>query len=330
MRRKSRVWLSLCAAYLTVFAGATRAQDQSSVPSDPIETEYSSGLEFVGPDIYRSFSKLPTYRAFLPEFVDLSDLMPTPGDQGKLNACVGWAVGYAVRSYYSVAVEKKPRNDLLFIASPGYIFNETRKDKDCREGSQIPNALNFRLVKGSLSLADYPQTYRCTRPNDAEMHKATSFRIKKWGVVDLTKIDDVKGQLANQNPIIVGMQSPKGFQHLRGDQVLQSGGTILGPHALVLVGYDEKKQAFKVMNSWGQGWGNKGFGWVSYDAFRAYVREAYAMFVTPLPQTVAKSEVTAPESKAKQKIVVERVICLVLRQSQTSPLTGQFRLDHLS
>ena len=55
-----------------------------------------------------------------------------------------------------------------------------------------------------------------------------------------------------------------------------------GGHAMVIVGYDDRKQAFKLINSWSTDWGKKGFGWVSYDLLEATVAngdrfEAYVM-----------------------------------------------------
>ncbi len=35
-------------------------------------------------------------------------------------------------------------------------------------------------------------------------------------------------------------------------------------HVVLLIGWDDKKQAWLVKNSWGEEWGEKGFGWVKY------------------------------------------------------------------
>jgi hypothetical protein len=37
--------------------------------------------------------------------------------------------------------------------------------------------------------------------------------------------------------------------------VKQKNETCMGGHAVLALGFDEKKQAFKVRNSWGKGWG---------------------------------------------------------------------------
>jgi hypothetical protein len=38
-----------------------------------------------------------------------------------------------------------------------------------------------------------------------------------------------------------------------------------GGHAMLMVGYDDTKKAFRVKNSWGSGWGDNGYVWMSYD-----------------------------------------------------------------
>lgn len=58
------------------------------------------------------------------------------------------------------------------------------------------------------------------------------------------------------------------------------GESIDGGHAVLIVGYDDHKiitnnkdgktttGAFMIQNSWGTGWGDKGYGWIPYDYFR--------------------------------------------------------------
>jgi hypothetical protein len=63
-----------------------------------------------------------------------------------------------------------------------------------------------------------------------------------------------------------------------------------GGHAMVLVGYSEPKQAFKLINSWGNTWGDDGFGWISYRAFTKWAQNAFIMQLNsspgPLPQAL--------------------------------------------
>lgn len=54
-----------------------------------------------------------------------------------------------------------------------------------------------------------------------------------------------------------------------------------GGHALVVVGYENSKGAVKVINSWGESWGEGGFGYISYRAFLEMAVEAYIIKERP-------------------------------------------------
>lgn len=44
-----------------------------------------------------------------------------------------------------------------------------------------------------------------------------------------------------------------------------------GGHAVTIVGYDE--DGFIIKNSWGENWGDKGYGWISFDYHTLFVKE---------------------------------------------------------
>ena len=43
----------------------------------------------------------------------------------------------------------------------------------------------------------------------------------------------------------------------------------------MIVGYDDTRSAFKVINSWGTDWGIGGYGWIDYESSRSLIRVAY-------------------------------------------------------
>jgi hypothetical protein len=49
----------------------------------------------------------------------------------------------------------------------------------------------------------------------------------------------------------------------------------LGNHTVLLVGYDDSRAEFKFQNSWGEDWGDGGFGTVGYETFEATCWEAW-------------------------------------------------------
>jgi hypothetical protein len=47
-------------------------------------------------------------------------------------------------------------------------------------------------------------------------------------------------------------------------------------HSVAIVGYDDTRAAFKLRNSWGKGYGDNGYAWISYTDFSTYCRAAYS------------------------------------------------------
>jgi len=178
--------------------------------------------------------------------------------------------------------EGQPRNHTQAIPSPAYIYGAIKPAGDCDTGSLITRALNLLAQDGAVSLARHPYNDRvCPAPSRVS---SAQFRIAGWRAVTIGVIDDAKGALAKGHPVIIGSAITKDFTRLRGDAVWRGEGErIPGGHAMTLVGYDERRQAFKVINSWGTRWGDGGFGWIGYEAYRAFVRQAYVMDVAAGP-----------------------------------------------
>jgi hypothetical protein len=72
----------------------------------------------------------------------------------------------------------------------------------------------------------------------------------------------------------------------------------------VLVGYDDAKRAFRLINSWGRSWGADGYGWIDYDHFRRVTREAYIMASFPREDhPVTKTSPPEPTREARVQIL---------------------------
>jgi hypothetical protein len=259
----------------------------------------AQGLRFEGDSEYAAFPRLERYRAFLPLRVDLSARFPTPGDQGKNGSSAAWAVGYAARGYYAIALERRRRDSAADLPSPAFLQRAVKPAGGCAGAITIPEALGVLQRSGAPSLAEFPSPREgCPQPLAAAPVK-TGFRIVGWKTLDPTRLDDLKGSLAGGHPVIVGLLVPDEFRRLRGDAVWNGGGRDGEPHALVLVGYDETRQAFKAMNSWGSAWANSGFGWIGYPAFARQVRRAYVMEVRAGTGTRAFGSGQAPISEPR-------------------------------
>jgi len=142
----------------------------------------------------------------------------------------------------------------------------------------------------------------CVRqPNREILRQAGQFRIEGWRTIDTKQLDDYKGQLSRGHPVVAGMKTPDSFSELRAKQIYHAPGESGTGHAIVLVGYNDAKSAFKVMNSWGPTWGDHGFGWVSYATVLALVNSAYV--IEPLEAISDELPVLVQENPDETKLV---------------------------
>ncbi|MGJ1404493.1 C1 family peptidase [Sphingobacterium sp. G1-14] len=237
------------------------------------------GLVFLSESEYKKIPLASTaMMGNLPESKDLSEWFPQPGDQGAQSSCVAWAVCYALKSYQEAVEKRRKPTDYSQIFSPSYIYNQI-KLSGCGSGSYIDRALDLIKQEGVVPYNQFPyDEFNCLRmPSSSEKNNAKPYAIAEWRTVPLENQVDVKSHIASGFPVVIGMMIDEGFQALRGGNIYHySSGNEKGGHAMVVVGYDDHKGAFKVINSWGTQWGDGGFGWISYTAFKNRVREAYS------------------------------------------------------
>lgn len=99
----------------------------------------------------------------------------------------------------------------------------------------------------------------------AASHKVTSYHSIADGDVATMKSTLASGFLIEfgfqvYDYMMSAEMAKKGFL-----PVPAKGESMQGGHAVVLVGYDDSKQAFLVRNSWGTGWGIQGYFYMAYD-----------------------------------------------------------------
>ncbi|MCG8453026.1 MAG: C1 family peptidase [Spirochaetales bacterium] len=98
------------------------------------------------------------------------------------------------------------------------------------------------------------------------MTNALQFRISSYEkcltTLDIKKALALHGVLVARSEIHTGWKI-YGTDSIRWDESCQE----LGGHAYVIVGYDDERSSFVVLNSWGTKWGNQGFASLQYNDF---------------------------------------------------------------
>lgn len=217
--------------------------------------------------------------------VDLSPWLPPIGNQGSYGSCTAWATAYYARTWLYAHAHDLKTNDLTKedIFSPAYIFKALDykyKNEKCK-GSCIFGALRHMQYSGVASWSgmgrlQFESKEDCDCDNTAAADKnAAKYKIGSYREVEIGDPAKLKRYLYEGHPIVFGARLGDNFMNARGSDVLYSHGTfnrtgMHSYHAITLVGYDDnmgKNGAFKVVNSWGESWGDDGFIWIDYDFF---------------------------------------------------------------
>lgn len=205
----------------------------------------------------------------LPRQVDLRVKCPDPYNQLDTQTCTGQATKLAI--HFDRGVEN-PGVDIESL-EPSSLFQyyngRTLDDsQDLDGGCQIRNVMKAMNQSGYCDEALWPfdPDKVCVKP-PPEAYEQGSHR----DIVDYRRVaqsmDLICAALASERPVICGISLYDSFES---DTVMTSGEipmpngkeSFLGGHAIVLVGYNKDLRIFIFRNSWGIGWGDKGYGYL--------------------------------------------------------------------
>ena len=244
---------------------------------------------FLGWDGQDEVETIPTSTNFgfgngsTPSSVDLVSKFPPIGDQERYGTCVSWAVAYnmmtaingmdqglSTSQLQSTSNQFSPKD--LFIAIP-----DSKKGNNCG-GTNFSSALDILQSRGVARLQTVPYTSlgNCSRSNlqSSWTSEASQNKIKYWRKIDAS-VTSIKQNLANNIPVVFGAKLADNFMTWSSSSVLSSNTSYANVgqhayHAMIIAGYDDSKGAngaFKVINSWGNAWGDNGYIWIDYNFF---------------------------------------------------------------
>ncbi|MGE5520769.1 MAG: Ig-like domain-containing protein [Candidatus Dadabacteria bacterium] len=198
--------------------------------------------------------------------------MPPVGYQGSEGSCVAFAVGYAARStewFYKTGGSAYTYYSNIF--SPEFLYDLTKANGDCSAGSNIMIALDYIKANGICTWSDMPYSYTdgcSTVPNSFQQANALNYKISDYSALYKSDVAGIKAQLLNHHPVMFGCNLDNTFINAQPGFIWRSYTAAPGiGHGMVICGFDDAKHAWKIMNSWGTGWCEGGFGWIDYDFF---------------------------------------------------------------
>ena len=207
----------------------------------------------------------PEGEASRPTSIDLRGRLSAIRDQGLRPTCLAFAASAAheftlgERQYLSVEAL--------------HAFAKSR-DHEPGGGTTIDATVAALELDGQCRESDWPYGQPSLANEAAEFFRATSDR----------RADDLLSftldSLAAGRVVVVALMLTEAWYHPGPDGRIrppESGDAQLGGHAVTATGYDEVEQYLMVRNSWGDLWGDGGYGRLPYESFLRSVHEVFTV-----------------------------------------------------
>jgi len=274
---------------LTVTSSSGQQSTDDVVITVPAsDTIFSTGLTDPDPADFTDLPQalLPPTGASMPASFSLTQYLPPMGNQGTTKgSCTAWASGYAAATYSARVVTPFNTSQTSNQASPEYLYYFLLKESGagCGLGTDIRRAMDILVRRGCSSLMNVPYSHTQCLIIDPDSADAAKFKIGSYKLLGNTRTP-IRNEIAAGRIVVIGASLYTDFFEpgagvYRGNGILMLQGQQHAAHAMAVVGYDDSKSAFRIMNSWGDDWGENGFIWMHYDTFEALV--FLAISVTP-------------------------------------------------
>lgn len=202
--------------------------------------------------------------------VDLRSYCSPIDDQGQLGSCTGNAIAGAID-----LIDR--RNGRGLRVSRMFIYYQERlleNDVYYDNGAYIRDGIKACYTYGAPleNIWPYDASRWATRPSSAAYSDAQQRKVT--GYSRCADFAAVKNALTAGNPVVVGFNVYSSFES---NSVAATGimpypntqrETLLGGHAVCLVGFNDAHGWFIARNSWGPNWGDHGYFYMPYQVIQ--------------------------------------------------------------
>lgn len=223
------------------------------------------------PDVpdHRDFTFAAPRGTKTPPKISLRGQMPPVYDQGQLGSCTANAI--AAAHQFDQLIESG--GAASFVPSRLFVYYNERAmegtvDQDA--GAIIRDGIKSIAKQGVCPESGWPYDVSkfTAKPIDACYAEALKHTAVEYLRVTRTQAQ-MERCLASGRPFVCGISVYESFESAA---VAATGNVpmpgrkeqLLGGHAILVVGYDRSKKQWECRNSWGEGWGQKGYFTLPY------------------------------------------------------------------
>jgi C1A family cysteine protease len=261
------------------------------LPDWPDIRDYTAEHACIAPLLARAHMRAP--RKKLPAKADLREWCPPIEDQGQLGSCTANA-GVALVEYFERRASGKHVD-----ASRLFLYKATRNLLKLKgdTGAYLRTTMGALVLFGVPPEQFWPYEEKGFDKEPpafcyafaANYNAMSYFSLDPPGTKPAELIERIKTYVAGGVPSMFGFTVYTSIEQAGADGAIPFPGAkekVAGGHAIVAVGYDDAKKiknaergskqtvgAFLIRNSWGEGWGDAGYGWLPYDYVSAGLAE---------------------------------------------------------
>jgi C1A family cysteine protease len=205
-----------------------------------------------------------------PNIVDLRPYCTPIENQGNLGSCTGQSIAGAIELLNKRANKILDASRLFIYYYERLILGTINYDS----GAYIRDGIKASYTYGTPVESLWP--YDITKFKLAPSTAAKADALKRK-VTSYQRIENHEGcldALNNGYPVVIGFNVYTSFESA---SVARTGimpypntkkERLLGGHAVLLVGYDKTKKVYIVRNSWGTGWGDRGYFYMPFQVIQ--------------------------------------------------------------
>ena len=219
-------------------------------------------------------------------------------NQGSTGSCVAHAISSVIEYFNSVQNNDKTEMSTVYIY--GNRENSTHKG----EGMIIRKAIAATCKYGDVPKVDFPGNKEVPEAiKDFEQAKESLYekgQLSKFtSYYRLNSKNDIKASLINNGPVVMSLRWYDDIKVKQGVITTECGSSD-GNHCMVIYGWNE--QGWKILNSWGLGWGNRGRAILPYDV---PLREAWGIIDTYTNDNLKDMDIEKPFNSSLGKIIAK-------------------------
>jgi hypothetical protein len=176
--------------------------------------------------------------------------------QGRCGSCWDFASIGVYESSYAIL------NNLQVDASEQHIL-QCSGAGTCN-GGWPHKAMNWMITNG---VADESVAPYAAQDGACPANLRTPYRSAVWAFVNsqtrLPSIEEIKAAICTHGPVTALVRVTPAFQAYTGGVFNEKDPGDIN-HAVILVGWDDRRGAWLLKNSWGTNWGEQGYMWIAY------------------------------------------------------------------